>query len=221
MFCAAEFVLASTASELERPRAMHRRVYDSCKRLASSRPISNAFLTGFGVMSLGDAAAQKQTGAEHIDLKRNLSSSAYNGLASPLFYKWYRLMDWGFGTSATARKLIPKVLCSQLVTTGCNNPCYLLWTNHVEAWCYAPEDSQVDWPSVRRKAIEQFWRELPTLYGSSMCFWLPSTACTYALVPDHLRIMWISSCSVLWGGFVSYVAHRESPTGDGITCSNG
>ena len=182
------------------------------RHFSSSWPLTSASLTGFGVMALGDAAAQRCSGAESIDAKRNLVSSVYNGLASPAFYKWYRLMDCGFGTSTNPRTLVPKVLLSQVVTTGGNNPCYFFWTNHVDAWCAVPADD-LDWADVRRRTAEQLRRELPNLYGSSMLFWLPSTACTYALVPDHLRILWVSSCSVLWGGFVSYVAHRESAEG--------
>ena len=104
--------------------------------------------------------------------------------------------------------LIPKTVLSQLVTTGGNNPCYLAWCNHLEALAGREAGATVDWEAVRRQTIDQLRLELPNLYGSSLLFWLPVTAANFGFVPMHLRILWISTCSVLWGGFVSHVAHR-------------
>ena len=176
---------------------------------STTRPLSTAAATGFVVMSVGDAAAQLTVASSEFDATRNLVSSGYNGLASPCFYRWYRLMDWLIPGLAI-RRLVPKVLLSQLVTTGANNPCYLSWCNSVEA-CLG--DAPVDWAAVRGKTLEQLRRELPNLYGSSMIFWLPVTGANYALIPDHLKILFVSSCSVLWGGFVSHVAHRTHDAG--------
>ena len=145
------------------------------RHFSTSRPLASASLTGFTVMSAGDAVAQKQAGAPTVDLQRNLVSSAYNGLASPVFYKWYRLMDW-LMPAAGARMLVPKVICSQLITTGANNPCYLWWCNHIEAWAASAEGASVDWAAVRARTASQLRSELPNLYGSSMLFWLPVTA---------------------------------------------
>ena len=181
------------------------------RRFSTAWPHASASLTGFTVMSAGDAAAQKHAGAPAVDMQRNLVSSSYNGLAAPVFYRWYRLMDWLIPAS-NFRALVPKVLFSQLVTTGGNNPCYLAWCNHLEAWAAGREaGTSIDWAKVRQQTVKQLRGELPNLYGSSMLFWLPVTAANFALLPDHLRILWVSSCSVLWGGFVSSVAHRGDP----------
>lgn len=157
-------------------------------------------------MSIGDASAQLAT-QQSFDHKRNLVSASFNGAMSPLFYKWYRFMDRLIpGISVT--RLIPKVLISQLVTTGVNNPLYFSWCYHVEAWLHQSSGNTVDWVHVRAEATEHMRRELPGVYGKSMLYWLPVTSCNYML-PDHLRILWVSSCACVWGAFVSYVAHRH------------
>ena len=181
------------------------------KRASHSRPLRTAACTGFVVMSAGDAAAQLCSSDDSLNMKRNLVSATYNGAASPVFYKWYRLMDRVF-PGTTIRTLIPKTIVSQLVTTGGNNPCFLTWCNCAEAWAdsLSSPAAAVDWTAVLNRTAVQLRRELPNLYGSSMLFWLPVTGANFALVPDHLRILWVSTCSVLWGGFVSFVAHRRS-----------
>mmetsp|Transcript_14735 Transcript_14735/g.38076 ORF Transcript_14735/g.38076 Transcript_14735/m.38076 type:complete len:217 (+) Transcript_14735:35-685(+) len=178
------------------------------RRASVSRPLSTAAATGFVVMSAGDAVSQTlvEGSTSPLDVQRNLVSSAWSGLASPAFYKWYRFMDWLI-PGATMFRLVPKTLLSQIVTTGLNNPCYLVWCNHVEA-LLGGNQSPVNWAAVRDQTAKQLIDELPSLYGTSMIFWLPVTGANYALVPDYLKILWVSSASVAWGGFVSHVAHR-------------
>ena len=174
------------------------------QRASNARPVGTAVLTGTVVMSVGDGASQVAVhGSSAVDVRRNAVSATYNGMASPVFLQWYRVMDWlipGVGL-----RLIPKTLVSQLVTTGANNPLYFVWCNHIRALL---DGGAVDWEAVRARTLEQCRRELPNLYGKSMLFWLPVTALNYAVVPNHLKVLWISSCSVLWGGFVSHVANR-------------
>ena len=180
------------------------------RRWSDARPVTVSATTGFVVMSVGDGVSQLVVGnaasASEINLQRNLTSSSYNGLASPAFLRWYRLMDWAM-PGTTLMTLVPKTVLSQIVTTGLNNPCFLLWCHHMEA--LVSNGLSQDWAAVRTRAIEHMRQSLPNLYGSSMLFWLPVTGANYALIPDHLKVLWVSSCSVLWGGFVSHVAHRR------------
>lgn len=176
------------------------------QRASNARPVGTAALTGTVVMSVGDFASQLLVSSSAVDVRRNAVSACYNGLASPVFLQWYRLMDWMI--PGVGLRLIPKTLVSQLVTTGANNPLYLAWCNHIRAMLDGGDASAVDWAGVRAQTAEQCRRELPNLYGTSMLFWLPVTATNYAVVPTHLKVLWISSCSVLWGGFVSHVANR-------------
>lgn len=177
------------------------------RRASSVRPLTAGAGTGFVVMAAGDAASQLLVSppGTKVNLQRNLTSATYNGMVSPAFYMWYRTMDRMI-PGTTARTLVPKVLLSQIVTTGLNNPFFLAWCHHIEAW--VDGGFAQDWSIVRSNTAAHALRALPNIYGSSMLFWLPVTTASYALVPDHLRVLWVSSCSVLWGGFVSHVAHR-------------
>ena len=191
------------------------RIGAALRRASMARPTATGAATGFAVMSAGDAASQMlASDSSHVDVRRNLVSASYNGLASPFFYRWYLFMDWAI-PGATAAQLVPKVLISQLVTTGANNPIYLAWCHHVEAWLDSRDANEpTDWGAVRERYMAHMARELPNLYGTSMLFWLPVNYVNFAWVPYHLKILWISCCSVAWGGFVSHVAHRDAKSTD-------
>ncbi len=165
------------------------------QRASSAAPVRTSFSIGASVMCVGDACSQLAVvRREDFDLKRNFASSAYNGLISPFFFQWYRMMDFLIpGTGA--RRLIPKTLISQIITTGGNNPCYLAWCNHLEGWMSTPSDVAVDWAAIRQRTLEQCRTTLPKVYGSSMLFWIPVTACSYAVVPGAIvsRHRWLRS----------------------------
>lgn len=177
------------------------------RRASVARPLTTAASTGFAVMSVGDAAVQMAT-ESRIDSNRILVTSLYNGAVSPLWYKWYRFMD-ALIPGLAIRRLVPKVIVSQICTTGVNNPAFFAWCEIAEAWINRG-DGAVNWGAVRESIVEKLRRELPHVYSSSLCFWMPVNAANYAFVPDHLRILWISTCSLAWSGYVSYVAHRKN-----------
>lgn len=187
------------------PQRFMQRLSAVLKHASDARPLTTASSTGFVVMSIGDGAAQvitAESGA--FDARRNAVSATYNGCVAPLFYRWYKFMDW-FMPGATVRTLVPKVILSQIVTTGANNPAYISWCNLFES-----VGTETELSAVMHHTAAQIRREVPLLYGSSLFYWMPVTAANYALVPDHLKILFVSTASVLWGGYVSFVAHRRT-----------
>ena len=58
------------------------------------------------------------------------------------------------------------------------------------------------------RATDQLRAELLNIYGYSLLYWLPVNALNYGLVPDHLRVLYVSCAGCVWGGFVSHVGHR-------------
>ena len=188
------------------------RLGSALKRASAVRPLTTAVATGFGVMAVGDGAAQLLSGSA-VDATRNGVAAVWAGGVSPAFYRWYRLMDYAFA----GRPLAAKVAFPQLVTTGLNNPCFIAWCAHAEALALAARSgggggggggARVHWPAVRAATAERLRRELPGVYGLSMLFWLPVTAFALGRCPDHLRVLGISIASVWWGGFQPHVAHR-------------
>lgn len=106
-----------------------------------------------------------------------------------------------------------QVIVNQIVVSNLNLPCYLAWCNHVEAWL---DGRAGDWAAVRAATLEQGARELPRMLANSFAIWLPINTINFVWVPVHLKIPYTSAISVLWGGYMSYVAHRaehERPRG--------
>ena len=92
------------------------------------------------------------------------------------------------------------VPCLQVVLTGTLTPAYLLWSGLAEAPLHG---APVPWA----KLSERLTSELPTLLPTSFFFWLPFHVLNFTLVPAHGRVAFISSVSVAWGGYLSYVSH--------------
>mmetsp|Transcript_50987 Transcript_50987/g.95435 ORF Transcript_50987/g.95435 Transcript_50987/m.95435 type:complete len:182 (-) Transcript_50987:253-798(-) len=169
-------------------------------------PILTSLATGAGVMSLGDSTVQLACGK--WDGQRNAVVSVYNGGISPLFFFWWKYLDtiWpGAGVGAVVRK----ALTNQMAVAPFNSLFFLTWCTVVEsliqggrAGC-APSMQSV-WDKVASKATA----EIPQLVLSSNCFWLPANAVNFMFMPQHFRVLFMSSCAVVWGAYVSYVVHR-------------
>ncbi|CAE7242854.1 Mpv17-like protein 2 [Symbiodinium microadriaticum] len=175
----------------------------------SRHAILASTITGGAVMSLGDTAVQL-AGSGTWDYQRNGVVSAYNGGMSPFFYYWWKHLDgiWpGTGVAAVVRK----TFMNQLMVAPFNSALFLTWSTAMESLikgdCVGADGSasaQMIWEKVAGKAKA----EVPSLVMSSCCFWLPANAANFMFMPLHLRVVFMSSCSVVWGAYITYVVHR-------------
>ncbi|CAJ1455536.1 unnamed protein product [Effrenium voratum] len=167
-------------------------------------PAAASATVGFTVMGLGDASVQAMEGGSAYDPQRGVVVSAYNGGMSPLFYFWWQYLDkiWA-GTSLAA--VARKTLCNQVVIAPFNSALFLTWSTALGSWIKSSEHST---SSVREKVTLKLKTEVPDLVKSSCGFWLPANAANFMFVPKHFRVLFMSSCAVLWGGYISFVAHR-------------
>ena len=160
------------------------------------------------VLAIGDGAVQLQVDG-HVDGARNAVSSSYNAIAAPVLYTWWQFLDrrWP-GTSLIP--VVTKVAVNQLVVTPINSATFIMWGKHLEAWvqCRTADRNVVDWKSVRADAAKQLKQEIVGLLLSSCAFWPVVNAVNFAYVPVHLRIAFMSSAAVIWGGWLSHVSHR-------------
>mmetsp|Transcript_29658 Transcript_29658/g.44350 ORF Transcript_29658/g.44350 Transcript_29658/m.44350 type:complete len:161 (-) Transcript_29658:137-619(-) len=158
------------------------------------------------VMGIGDASVQVW-GRGRFDAQRNAVVSAYNGATAPLFYYWWRLLDrqWP-GTSVGA--VVRKALTNQLVVGPFNSALFLAWSTSVEAWLARSQGGALDAAALGAAVREKALREVPGLVLSSCFFWLPANATNFMFVPMHFRVLFMSSCAVAWGAYISYVVHR-------------
>ena len=183
------------------------------RRLLAGRPLVTSALTGFGVMALGDTGVQ--VAADELDVSRVLVTSTWNGAVSPGFYVWYKFIDTVYA-NAPLSQFAKKLFVNQLVLTSLNTPCFMLWCAYVEAALDRP--GAHPWERVHEATAEQFAREVPGLIASSWAMWVPANAIQFRFVPRHLKIAYVSTLSVLWGAYISFVAHRRPET-PGPPCS--
>lgn len=171
------------------------------RRIMSRHPALTGAMTGFWVMCVGDTAAQLtiEQGCgrswRDFDLIRNVTSSIFQAGGGFFMGKWWNFLDSKLpGVSGI------KLVVNQIVLTGSITPAYMLWSGIVEA---PLRGSEVDLAALSARLSS----ELPTLLPTSFCFWLPFHVVNFALIPAHLRVAFISSVSVAWGGYLSYVSH--------------
>lgn len=180
------------------------RAYLAWQRRAPTRV---SIATGFSVMSIGDLGMQCTVGGRsEIDLQQNVVSATHMGLMSPLFLAWWVYLEriW---PGRSAFQLARKVVVNQVVITSVNLTSYLGWCTYVEAYLAGA----TNWAAVTAAGLGQARRELPRMIGNSFLLWVPVNTLNFAFVPPHLKVPYSSAVSVLWGGYLSFVAHRDVP----------
>lgn len=161
-------------------------------------PAAFAGASGFAIMCVGDSTVQLAVELEDpaaFDLIRNSSSGVFQALAGAFMGTWWRFLDRRMPVLS-----IRKLAINQVALSGTITPGYLVWSGIIEAPLHG---NPVDWPKLGTRLRT----ELPTLLPTSFCFWLPFNTINFMLVPVHLRVAFISSVSVAWGGYLSYVSH--------------
>eukprot|EP00446_Apocalathium_sp_SHHI-4_P012320 CAMPEP_0177215530 /NCGR_PEP_ID=MMETSP0367-20130122/34270_1 /TAXON_ID=447022 ORGANISM="Scrippsiella hangoei-like, Strain SHHI-4" /NCGR_SAMPLE_ID=MMETSP0367 /ASSEMBLY_ACC=CAM_ASM_000362 /LENGTH=186 /DNA_ID=CAMNT_0018664979 /DNA_START=58 /DNA_END=618 /DNA_ORIENTATION=- len=183
-------------------------VYRRFVSLQQRYPVRMSLATGGGVMSLGDALVQLRN--ERFDAHRNAVVSAYNGATAPFFLFWWCALDrWWPGTALGA--VARKSLMNQVCVGPFNSAFFLAWSLAVGAWLHSGErgsGSELDLPALGGEIAAKAREEVPGLLLTSGVFWFPANAANFMFVPTHLRILFMSSCSVVWGAYISFVVHR-------------
>ena len=184
------------------------------RRLLAGRPLVTSALTGFGVMALGDAGVQV---AADEDVSRVLVTSTWNGAVSPGFYVWYKFIDTVYA-NAPLSQFAKKLFVNQLVLTSLNTPCFMLCARTLRprstgSW-RAPVGARArgDGRAVRARGARAH-RLVVGDVGPGERDPVPLRA-----GGGHLKIAYRSYHLVLWGAYISFVAHRRPET-PGPPCS--
>lgn len=170
-------------------------------------PARTSMITGATVMAVGDTFTQMSF-EEHFDARRTCVVSTFNGFAAPFFYSWWMLLD-RFLPGTAPVIVAKKVLINQCLMAPPNNAFFLIWTTTVSQVLASrcgtkPFDSEQLYSDIWAK----LQRELPNMLLSSCGFWMPANVFNFMFVPLHLRIAFMSSCGVVWGAYISFLAHR-------------
>uniref|UniRef100_A0A7S2HL90 Peroxisomal membrane protein MPV17 n=1 Tax=Zooxanthella nutricula TaxID=1333877 RepID=A0A7S2HL90_9DINO len=162
-------------------------------------------------MGTGDAAVQWLCSGS-LDARRCAVSSSYSGVTSPGIYQWWRALDVRWPTAAM-RHVCSKVLVNQAVLGPANCAMFLCWSHCATGlWSAGGLDAvevQTRLPTLAFEAAERIRSDVPDLALKAMGVWMPVHLVTFRFVPPHLRILYTSCVSVLWGGYLSYVAHSR------------
>ncbi|CAK9035803.1 unnamed protein product [Durusdinium trenchii] len=177
--------------------------------MQTRRPVATCLVTGASVMSIGDSAVQL-CGSGTLDVERNVVVSAYNAGSAPFFYFWWQTLDGMFpgkGWAAVARK----TLVNQATMAPFNSALFLTWSTALEPWIKTIRKKGKDDPkmsNIWEKVKSKVQSEIPELVVSQCGYWLPANAVNFMFMPQHLRVVFMSTCAVIWGGYISYVVHR-------------
>ena len=176
-------------------------MYASLQRLA---PRTTNFVTGASVMAVGDTITQTAVEeAKQLDRKRTVCCSSYNACVSVPLAMWYAKADQIWPANAGARTFATKILVNQLLSSAVLSPGFLAWSNSLEVlWSGRPVSE------ARDVTLATLRREAPSLVATSFCFWLPTNSLMFFAVPQAYRVVFMSTVSVGWGGYCSFVAHR-------------
>jgi len=167
--------------------------------------------TGMVVMGTGDALVQ-MAGNGSLDICRSAVSSVYSGMTSPGIYHWWKALDATWPGSAL-RSVCRKVLVNQAVLGPLNCALFLGWSHCAQACLRTRSGGSLTEPdliSVASEAVGRIQKEVPDLALKAMGVWIPVHTITFRFVPPHFRILYTSSVSVLWGGYLSYIANGDA-----------
>mmetsp|Transcript_83720 Transcript_83720/g.240636 ORF Transcript_83720/g.240636 Transcript_83720/m.240636 type:complete len:218 (+) Transcript_83720:72-725(+) len=168
--------------------------------------------TGAVMMGAGDAAVQHLCNGS-LDPRRSMVCSAYSGMVSPGIYHWWKALDARW-PGVALRSVCRKVLVNQAVLGPLNCALFLGWSHCAQALirsCAAADlaTAASDFATAASEAVDRIQAEVPDLATKAMCVWIPVHTITFRFVPAPYRILYTSSISVLWGGYLSYVANGD------------
>eukprot|EP00271_Cylindrocystis_brebissonii_P022920 TRINITY_DN9059_c0_g2_i1.p1 TRINITY_DN9059_c0_g2~~TRINITY_DN9059_c0_g2_i1.p1 ORF type:complete len:300 (-),score=15.94 TRINITY_DN9059_c0_g2_i1:389-1288(-) len=131
---------------------------------------------------------------EQIDFLRTVRLSAYGFfIYGPVLHVWFRGMDRIFPTPSL-RSTLSKVAMSQTML----NPALLAF---VFAYNYA-------WMGRLEELPEKYRRDLLPAMQTGWRFWIPASITNFGLVPLPFRVLFSSSCSLVWNCYVSMASTK-------------
>mmetsp|Transcript_47396 Transcript_47396/g.40004 ORF Transcript_47396/g.40004 Transcript_47396/m.40004 type:complete len:207 (-) Transcript_47396:333-953(-) len=180
---------------------------------SNKNPAAVSALTGFTLTAIGGHGSQQLfIGAENRDLKRSLETACWSAITSPLMLNWYRKLENAL-PGAKLKAVIAKSLLTLVATLGINNPCHSFYSSAIRSKFH---NEIVDWKEVGMNSLDKMRNDLPELYKNGQVYWIPVQTISYAVVPDKLRVLWSSTCTVGLSELQTQFRHRIHQTDDTI-----
>mmetsp|Transcript_5644 Transcript_5644/g.12371 ORF Transcript_5644/g.12371 Transcript_5644/m.12371 type:complete len:192 (+) Transcript_5644:63-638(+) len=175
------------------------------RQLHTVAPRATNLITGALVMAVGDCVVQLTVEkASAVEPRRTAVCSSFNALISVPLGMWYGMLErrWP-GVAAlnlTRKVIVNQLLSSSLIPTG-----FLTWTSMGEA--------VLDGRGVNAAcldAVESLRKNGAASVIQSFMVWGPANTISFLFIPLQLRIAFMSSLGVAWGGYLSYLAHGNA-----------
>jgi protein Mpv17 len=165
--------------------------------LITCYPKATKITTGTLITALGDLICQHLLeGATHLDGKRVEAVSSYGAVVSYVEgHVWLGFLERAVGTSMSVRSSLYKTILDQGLFAPLETSGFMAWTHYHEGHKTSLE--------------EKLKADLPTALCCSYFFWGPVCMLEFLFVPYPLRVLYISTMSVAWDTYLSYVAHNS------------
>lgn len=152
--------------------------------------------TGMLITGGGDLLAQLYEHPSAISFHRVRYQAAYGCfLVGGLGHFWYRGLDRLFGVGMTLIPACKKTVCDLLLGA--------LDTATFVGWTHGMSGSE-------RALGEKYSEDLGRMLRVGACFWVPVDLANFLLVPEPLRVLYVSIMATAWYGFLSYASHDDS-----------
>lgn len=175
-------------------------------RVQRAAPNTVSFLTGGGVMAVGDTITQLAIEkAPEMDRKRTVTCASFNASYAVPLSMWLTRADriWPGVWHTHPRAFVTKCFVNQALSSSVLSPGFIAWSNLLEALWHG-----ASLHSARDRTWQTLEREAPSLVATSFCFWMPVNMILFAAVPPAARVLYVSTIATGWGTYSSFVAHR-------------
>lgn len=173
------------------------RIWKTYLNCLSNYPLQSKIATGLVITGSGDLIAQLLIeGRQDIDRRRLFNFCVYGCLFTGCFNHFYfRALDRFFGADLTAVTAVKKVAIDLGVLGPIELGLFMAWTH----FGTAKESS--------------FYAKLKQDYLEALiaatCLWGPAQSINFRLVPEHLRVLYVSTVNLIWYSYGSYISHKE------------
>ncbi|CAK1544967.1 unnamed protein product [Leptosia nina] len=112
---------------------------------------------------------------------------------APTLYYWYKFLDNKFA-GASAKAVLTKVASDQFLMT----PVLLAAFYSLLGALEGKED-------VLEELKQKYWKT----FVANQAFWIPGQIINFALVPPHLRVVYVASASFLWINILCFIKRQK------------
>lgn len=166
-------------------------------------PLLTKSITSFVGFGVGDIIAQLASGQKRYDLKRTARLAIFGGcLAGPIAHHWFCALDQRIMAHNPKHPvaIITKATLDQIFMAPLGNVIFYA------SMCTMRGVPQETGAEIKEKLV-------PTVL-SSYKLWPAAHLINFALIPSHMRVLYINIVSILWAGMLSTISNQRGPKGD-------